>query len=94
MDIHLIFLDQFNSLRTKQLQNNYIIFAEEINITNETMDSPLIPDKRHLFALSIVDGALDDMDEERRNEIIMTITEIKESMLADIYPPKSAERTR
>lgn len=87
-------MDQFNSLRTKQLQNNYIIFAEEINITNETMDSPLIPDKRHLFALSIVDGALDDMDEERRNEIIMTITEIKESMLADIYPPKSAERTR
>ena len=46
------------------------------------MDSHLIPDKRHLFALSIVDGALDDMDEERRNEIIMTITEIKQSMLS------------
>lgn len=45
------------------------------------MDSTLISGKRHLFALSIVDGALDDMDEERRNEIIMTITEIKESML-------------
>jgi hypothetical protein len=56
---------------------------------NNTMDDN---GKRHLFALSIVDGALDDMDEERRNEIIMTITEIKESMLADIYPPKSAER--
>ena len=45
------------------------------------MDSNLISGKRHLFALSIVDGALDDMGEERRNEIIMTITEIKESML-------------
>ena len=45
------------------------------------MDNNLTSDKRHLFALSIVDGALDDMDEERRNEIIMTITEIKESML-------------
>ena len=45
------------------------------------MDSTLISGKRHLYALSIVDGALDDMDEERRNEIIMTITEIKESML-------------
>ena len=58
------------------------------------MDSTLISGKRHLFALSIVDGALDDMDEERRNEIIMTITEIKESMLNDHHPPKSAERTR
>ena len=47
------------------------------------MDSTLISGKRHLFALSIVDGALDDMDEERRNEIIMTITEIKESMLKE-----------
>ena len=56
------------------------------------MDSTIISGKRHLFALSIVDGALDDMDEERRNEIIMTITEIKESMLNDIYPSKSAER--
>ena len=47
------------------------------------MDSTLISGKRHLYALSIVDGALDDMDEERRNEIIMTITEIKESMLKE-----------
>ena len=46
------------------------------------MDSTIISGKRHLFALSIVDGALDDMDEERRNEIIMTITEIKQSMLS------------
>ena len=45
------------------------------------MDSTFISGKRHLSALSIIDGALDDMDEERRNEIIMTITEIKESLL-------------
>ena len=51
------------------------------NLTIKNMDSTFISCKRHLFALSIVDGALDDMDEERRNEIIMTITEIKESML-------------
>ena len=56
------------------------------------MDSTLISGKRHLFALSIVDGALDDMDEERRNEIIITITEIKESMLNDLHPPKLTER--
>ena len=58
------------------------------------MDSTIISGKRHLFAISIVDGALDDMDEERRNEIIMTITEIKEEMLNGYHAPKSAERTR
>ena len=55
------------------------------------MDSTLISGKRHLFALSFVDGALDDMDEERRNEIILAITEIKEEMLNDYHAPKSAE---
>ena len=56
------------------------------------MDSNLTSGKRHLFALSIVDGALDDWSEERRTEMIVSITEIKESMLNDIHPPKSAER--
>ena len=56
------------------------------------MDSTIISGKKHLFALSIVDGALDDWSEERRTEMIVSITEIKESMLADIYPPKLAER--
>ena len=45
------------------------------------MDSTLISGKRHLFALSIVDGALDDWSEERRTEMIVSITEIKEEML-------------
>ena len=58
------------------------------------MDSTFISDKRHLFAYCITDGALDDMSEERRTEMILAITEIKEEMLKDYHPPKSAERTR
>ena len=58
------------------------------------MDSTIISGKRHLFAYCITDGALDDMSEERRTEMILAITEIKESMLDDYHPPKSAERTR
>ena len=58
------------------------------------MDSTLISGKQHLFALSIVDGALDDWSEERRIEMILAITEIKEEMLKDYHAPKSAERTR
>ena len=58
------------------------------------MDSTLISGKQHLFALSIVNGALDDWSEERRTEMILAITEIKENMLNDYHAPKSAERTR
>ena len=65
-----------------------------MNITYKTMDSTLISGKQHLFALSIVDGALDDWSEERRIEMILAITEIKESMLKDYHTPKSAERTQ
>ena len=46
------------------------------------MDSNLISDKRYLFAYGITDGALDDMSEERRAALILTITEIKESLLS------------
>lgn len=45
------------------------------------MDSPLIPDKQYLFAYCITDGALDDMSEEQRTSLFLTITEIKEEML-------------
>ena len=95
LDIHLTFL-LFRTNLSGWGPDSYkiIILSLQKKSTNKTMDSTLISGKRHLYALSIVDGALDDMDEERRNEIIMTITEIKESMLTDIYPPKSAERTR
>ena len=62
------------------------------NLTIKTMDSNLISGKRFLFALSIIDGALDDWTEERRTEMIISITEIKEAMLKEYHPPKSAER--
>ena len=58
------------------------------------MDSPLITDKQYLFACCITDGALDDMTEAQRASLLLTITEIKESMLKDYHAPKSAERTR
>ena len=50
------------------------------------MDSNLISDKRYLFASSIVDDALDDWSEERRTEMIISITEIKEAMLNEYHP--------
>ena len=56
------------------------------------MDSNLISGKRFLFALSIIDGALDDWTEERRTEMIISITETKEEMMKEYLPPKSAER--
>ena len=61
------------------------------NIAIKTMDSNLTSGKLHLFALSIVDGALDDWSEERRTEMIFSITEIKEEILNDYHAPKSAE---
>ena len=56
------------------------------------MNSTPISDKRHLFAWGITDVALDDMSEEQRTSLLLTITEIKESMLKDYYAPKLAER--
>ena len=55
------------------------------------MDSTPISDKRHLFAWGITDGALDDMSEEQRTSLLLTITEIKEEMLLRVqkknFPP-------
>ena len=59
------------------------------NLTTKTMDSTPIFDKRHLFAWGITDGALDDMGEEQRASLLLTITEIKESMLKDYQPTES-----
>jgi hypothetical protein len=54
------------------------------------MDSTTISDKRYLFAYCITDGALDDdMGEEQRASLLLTITEIKESMLKDYQPTES-----
>ena len=57
------------------------------------MDSTSISDKRHLFAWGITDGALDDMGEEQRASLLLTITEIKESMLKDYQPTESDRKT-
>ena len=46
------------------------------------MDENLISGKRYLFALSIINDALDDWTEERRTAMIIDITEIKERMLS------------
>ena len=46
------------------------------------MDENLISGKRYLFALSIINDALDDWNEERRTAMIIDITEIKERMLS------------
>ena len=62
------------------------------NLTIKNMDSNLISDKRYLFASSIVDDALDDWSEERRTEMIISITEIKEAMLKEYHPPKATEK--
>lgn len=56
------------------------------------MGSNLISDKRYLFASSIVDDALDDWSEERRTEMIISITEIKEAMLKEYHPSKATEK--
>ena len=56
------------------------------------MDITLISGKQYLFAYCITDGILDDMSEEERTALILDITEIKEGMLNDYHPPKSAER--
>ena len=62
------------------------------NITIKTMDSNLISGKRFLFALSIIDGALDDWAKERRMAMILSIMEIKEEMLKEYHPPIATEK--
>jgi hypothetical protein len=51
------------------------------NLTTKTMDKTLISGKDLLFAYCVTDGALDNMGEEQRASVLLTITEIKESML-------------
>ena len=55
------------------------------------MDSTPISNKQYLFAYCVTDGALDDMSEEQRTSLLLTITEIKEEMLLRVqkknFPP-------
>ena len=49
--------------------------------------------KRYLLALALTDGALDDYPEERRREMICSITEIYERMLNEPLPTDSDGKT-
>jgi hypothetical protein len=53
------------------------------------MNKDTLLGKRYLLALSITDGALDDYPEERRREMICSITEIYERMLNEPLPTDS-----
>lgn len=54
----------------------------------ETMDDALISDSEYLFALCITDGMLEEMTEEQRKSIILTITQ----MLKKNQPAVKIER--
>lgn len=56
------------------------------------MDKTNLSGKRYLFAYCILDGALDDWDEERRTAMIFSITKIKEEMLKDYQPTDIAQK--
>lgn len=58
-----------------------------------TMSKDTLSGKRYLLALSITDGALDDYPEERRREMICSITEIYERMLKGSPPTDSDCKT-
>jgi hypothetical protein len=55
-----------------------------------TMIKDILSGKRYLLALALTDGALDDYPEERRREMIISITEIYERML-DEPPPTDSD---
>ena len=54
-----------------------------------TMIKDTLSGKRYLLALALTDGALDDYPEERRREMICSITEIYERMLNEPPPTDS-----
>ena len=57
------------------------------------MDKTNLSGKRYLFALSIINDALDDWTEERLTAMILDITEIKESLLKEHLPTESDMKT-
>ena len=65
------------------------IYVSLINYQCDTMSKDALSGKRHLLALALIDGALDDYPEERRREIIISITEIYERMLKGSPPTDS-----
>ena len=84
-------MDQGNSKIITYLCNN--IFVLFTNYQCYTMHKDALSGKRHLLALSITDGAFDDYPEERRREMIISITEIYERMLNKPSPTDSDLKT-
>ena len=56
------------------------------------MDKTLLSDKRFLYAYCITDGALDNMSEEERTALILSITKIKEEMLKVSHTTESIQK--
>ena len=56
------------------------------------MDKTNLSGKRYLFALSIINDALDDWTEERRTAMILDITKIKEELLNEYQPIESTRK--
>ena len=57
-------------------------------LTINTMDNTL-SGKRYLFAWAITDGALDNYPEERKREMIISITEVYERMFKEGDQPQN-----
>ena len=56
------------------------------------MDKTLLSDKRFLYAYCITDGALDNMSEEERTALILSITKIKEEMRKGSHTTESIQK--
>ena len=56
------------------------------------MDKTLLSDKRFKCAYCITDGALDNMSEEERTALILSITKIKEEMLKGSHTTESIQK--
>ena len=80
-------MDQGNSKLITYLCNNIYVLLTFYQYL--TMNKDTLLGKRHLLALSITDGALDHYPEERRREMIISITEIYERMLNKPSPTDS-----
>ena len=52
-------------------------------LTINTMSKTLISDSEYLFALCITDGVLEEMGDEQRSLVLLTITNMKRRLLQE-----------
>ena len=62
------------------------------NFNSKTMDSAITSSKRFLYTYCITDGILDNMSEEERTALILSITKIKEEMLKGSNTTESIQK--